>query len=132
MRCVICGSILPDGQASQCGLNGCGAPICPGAFGDECRSVHRKQIHQEEEVAQATSIMGFVKGVKDKLRATEARAAVAEGHVIHWKAVNHATDINWRARFGALVKWMRAAHPEQLKEATASGLCSEKDILPEA
>ena len=129
MRCVICGSILPDGSALQCGLNECRAPLCPSAYGDECRSVHKKQVHPDADLAPATSVMGFVKGLKEKLRAAESRASIAEGHVIHWKTVNHATDVNAKQKFWALIKWLRAVDPQQFNAALEAGLLGKQDVL---
>lgn len=127
MRCVICGSTLPE--KSNC--KDCNAPLCPEAYGPECHTAHRKQLHPIESNSPI-SVMGFVKNLKAELKATQGRAVIAEGLVSHWKEVNRENEVNAKARFGALVKFMKTACPDQLAKAERHGLASEADILPEA
>lgn len=132
MRCVICSSTLPDDMNIQCGENGCKAPLCPGDFGVECRTIHKKQLHPLEEAGASTSIMGAVKVLKDKLRAAEGRATIAEGLASHWQEKHREVSLNERARFSALVKFLNAAYPAALNHAERDGLASRADILKES
>lgn len=133
MKCVVCENAVETLDiASPAKCAACSAPLCPGDYGIECRKSHNERVHPAQTKGMDMgAVTDFVKALKAQLREAEARATIAEGKAAHWKAVNNETEVNWKARFGALVKWMRAAHPDQLKEAVADGLAKESDILPE-
>lgn len=135
MRCVTCGSIVEKQDPTnriQCDTAGCGVPLCPESFGAECWATHNKAVHPEKGAMTTGAVRTLIHQLRDKLKASEDRAIFAEGQVSHWMAVNHATDVNWKAKFGALVKWMNVACPEQLDRVERTGLASRADILPEA
>ena len=132
MKCVTCGSQVQQLDPSaepKCEL--CGVALCPGDYGFECKREHERVEHPEKGMPNA-SILDRVRSIKAEIKRQTDRALVAEGLVTHWQAVSHDTEINWKAKWGALIKWMSVACPDQLARVEKLGMASRADILPEA
>jgi hypothetical protein len=113
VRCCVCQSHVLDSH--RCRIEGCGKPLCPELDSPDCPLEHGRVDHPVGNLLEG-GVRGYVKTMKAKVASSEAQAVAFRDRNVTLKAESHAFRVNAEARFWAIKKHLKAAHPGILAE----------------